>query len=495
MKKRLANVTSGLAEYFRRDVWRVELATLPWPKRMLVQVVQFVSFIVANTMNDSVFLRASSLTFTTLLAVVPLVGIVLAVLSGFHLEQSINAVLSRLTAGNPEIERVLLDLSHNALAILKDTNFAAVGAVSIVVIFSSVLSLLYSIESSFNTIFHAASERPIAAKLRDYTFIVIVTPLLLILGLSLMAGLSDATVGAWLQRLDLVRRGTEAVLHPYPALNDAAGFWLVSMDQLAAFGFSTLRLFPLLVVWLLFTLLYTTLPYTRISIRAAFGGAVLAGTAWQFAYGGYLTFQFGLARYNKIYGSLATLPFFLMWLYVSWVIVLIGAEIVNATQTLEGHRARRRLLKPSSVSVERVALRMMVALTERFEHGGGATSIQELARRLDLPEHFLHAIARTLDEAQLLVIRRDEEEASWIVPARPPHRISVQHVLDAVRKNGEELDLGDTEPRLASFLAEWEARSGAVLGEISLAALIEGSAVERLSAPGGVGVGGALPSP
>jgi membrane protein len=483
MMKRLANVKTGLLSYMERDIWQVDLAALPWPRRFGVQFLQFISFVVSSTIDDHVFLRASSLTFTTLLAIVPLIGIVLAVLSGFHLEESINSLLGRISAGNAEVERVLLGLSHNTVAIIKETNFAAVGAISVVVIFGSIVSLMLSVENSFNIIFRAPRQRPFGAKLRDYTFIVIVTPLLLIIGLSLMAGLSDATVGAWLSRLDLVRHGFEAVLHPYPALNEAAGFWLVSMDQLAAFGFSTLRLSPLIVVWLLFTLLYVTLPYTPISLRAAFGGAVIAGTSWQFAYVGYLTFQFGLARYNKIYGSLASLPFFLMWLYVSWVIVLIGAEIVNATQALEGHRARRRLTKPSAASLERVALRMMVALAEKFEGGGGATRLSELARRLDLPEAFLQSVAQTLGAAQLIIIRRDEEDADWLVPARPTSNISVQHVLEAVRKNGQDVEFGESEPRLARFLAEWESRSGAVLCEISLAELVEGSAVQRLSGP------------
>jgi len=426
------------AQFFARELWSADLAAMSYPRRALFRLVQFVALLAHHFRQDQILLRASALTFTTLLSLVPLVGVLFALLKGFGLHtRLLPRILSYLTAGSTELSRVLEGLAANVQTYIDQTDVTALGFVSLLVIIASVGGLMQAAEQSFNAIWHVHRDRPFFVKLRDYTFMLIITPVIFFMGLVIQRGFSDAG----LRPLLIVRESFEALLASYDHLNASAVYWLSSLDTLAAFGFSTLQLLPLLLIWLLFSLIYVYAPYTRVPISSAMAGGLVGALLWSGAYWGYIQFQVGMVRYNRIYGTLASLPFSLLWLYISWTILLVGAQVSYVLNSLESYRQLRRIHSPSPACRERLAARLMAVVGMSFQEGKPAT-LETLAESNATPEPLADDLLTQLEKAGLLLrFQQIDEGSDRFIPARPLDRITLHEVVEAVRHDGEEFDL------------------------------------------------------
>ena len=197
-----------------------------------------------------------------------------------------------------------------------------------------------------------------------------------------------------------------------------------------------LRLWALPLAFALF-FLYLFMPNTRVRFGSALLGALLAGTAWQLAQWGYIHFQLGVARYNAIYGTMAVLPIFMIWLYASWVIVLFGVELGYVIQnlgTLQAELREKSLENPLSVAVhEEWGLRIVEALARRFVRGHGPQTAEQLAKAVELPVASVEDHLGILVRAEILATTSSDLMPGYIF-TRPLEKLTVADVASTFRR-------------------------------------------------------------
>jgi membrane protein len=282
------------------------------------------------------------------------------------------------------------------------TNFAGLGVLGICGLLLAVVALLKSIEEAMNCIWKADRSRSLGRKILDFFAVMILLPLTLNLALATEAVLRSPRLFGWLQGA-----------LPLP--------WL---------GSFLLNRLPMLVVAGSFSLLYFFLPNTRVRLLPALVGGLVGGAGWFVAQSSYIGLQIGVANYNAIYGSFATLPLFLLWLYVGWIVFLLGAEVAYAIQEWPGYVRQEQLLLPSLRLA--LAFTVLAAVTKDF-HARTVTTFHSLTERIRQPGGFIRLVLDELVRTGML--HRIEGREPAYVPASPGVEIRPAAVVDLILGN------------------------------------------------------------
>ncbi|NTU59907.1 MAG: YihY/virulence factor BrkB family protein [Deltaproteobacteria bacterium] len=340
-------------------------------------------------LSDRGFLRASALTYSTLLSLVPLLALTFSVLKGLGVQRRIEPlILERIAAGNQEIVA-------SALSYVDRTQVTSLGVLGLAGLLFTSVSVLANIELSFNDIWQIRRGRSVLRMVTDYAAILVVTPVLLLTSLSLTTTLHSFGAG-----------GVAAVVGPAVEL--------------------LLRASPFVATGLAFTAAYLILPNRRIPVASACVGGAFAGLLWHLAEWAYVRFQFGIVGYNAIYGTMAQLPVLLVWVYTSWCIVLLGAEVacVHEGPISKGARWREEELWSPRLSL---ALRALLLAARPFEGGERGPTTRELYALLRLsPGQGLRLLER-LERMGLVKLTGDEPPV--VVPGRSPDRVRAADLL------------------------------------------------------------------
>lgn len=398
----------SLKERWRELVWEQDMEALNPFQSALLRQLQTAALVGRDFLKDRCLLRASALTYSSLLAIVPLLALTFALLKAFGVQNLLEPlILERLSVGSEEVVSSIVGYINN-------TQVGRLGALGLVLLLLAVVSLLTNVEESFNHIWGVKGTRSLMRRFSDYLSVILVGPVLLISAISMTTTL---TSHAFVQK----------------------------MIQIEVVGSALLLLFkvtPYLFMWLAFAALYIFMSNTKVEWKAALIGGIFGGTLWQLAQWGYVNFQIGVAKYNAIYGTMAALPIFMVWLYLSWVIVLLGLEVTYAKQNL---RVSGRDLRDEEVSIlghEQVALSILVVLTDRFMVGESPLSQGQLAQMLAVPPRLCGSILSRLNDL------------GFVCEACPPggrrcryqlgraaDTLSIAEVLKKMRTFGEEIPL------------------------------------------------------
>ena len=292
--------------FFQEDIWRIRAKDLPPPKAFAVRCLRILLAAAAAFQEHRCPLRASALTFYSLLSIVPVVAMAFGIAKGFAFEKILQEkILERF----PGQEEVLLEVFGFANTMLANTKGGLIAGVGVILLFWAIIKVLGNIERSFDDIWSVKQERSFSRKVTDYLSVMLVAPVLLVLS-------SGATVFITTQLGALTKR----------------------FDVLGILGllvFVLLEITPFAIMWVLFTFLYLFMPNRHVNRRSGVIAGIVAGTVYVVVQMVYVKFQVGVASYNAIYGSFAALPLFLVWLQLSWIIVLAGAEISCAHQNAD----------------------------------------------------------------------------------------------------------------------------------------------------------------
>ena len=341
-------------------------------------------------------LHSAALTYKTTLSLVPFLAIAFAVLTGLGVQNALEPLLLQVAGDSEETVSRIISYVNN-------TNVKSLGAVGLLLLVLTVISLMGSIEKAFNVVWGVKESRPFQRRFSDYLSVVVVGPILLLAATSMNSSLQSQ----WLVK------------------------WLIEHTFLGDTILLLFRMVPYLFIWLAMTFTYIFIPNTRVRPGSAVLGGILAGTAWQLAQWGYFNLQIGMANYNAIYGTLAALPVFLVWVYTSWLIVLFGLEAVYAHQ----HRAAcgfRQSSAPSSTTVrEMLALAALLQVCRHFHSGAAPPEPQQLADEIGIPLWEMEELLEALQQLHLLV-KVCENGAGWL-PAHEPSNILLDDVLAALR--------------------------------------------------------------
>ena len=332
-------------------IWGHNPAELSWFKRLGLRQIQTAALVVSDFAGNQTLLRAAALTYYSMLSLVPLLALTFALLKAFGVQNLLQPlILEKLNVGNGHIAEAILGYINN-------TQVARLGVFGLVFLLLAVVSLLTNVEKSFNHVWGVPSVRPFLRRFSDYLSVILVGPVLMISAISMTSSLASNHVVQT----------------------------LVSMHMVGTLVLTLFKIIPFIFMWLAFSGLYIFMSNTRVDWRAALAGGIAGGTLWQIAQVGYVHFQVGVGRYNAIYGTMAALPIFMVWVYVSWVIVLFCLGVCYAKQNLRTSGSDLRRSEVSRNSYEEIALAMMVTLAERFQNGEGAIGQEQLARFLFAP--------------------------------------------------------------------------------------------------------------
>ncbi len=397
-------------------------------------------------------LHAKALTYDTLLALVPLLAVLFSVFRGFggldKLAPQLQQIIVRNLAGAPEVQQVIGEYVNRFVA---NVNTGAVGAVSIVILVWSVLSLLGYIEDSFNAIFGTKVQRPLALRLLTYWAVLTLGPVLLGASLALTAALQTTGIAEVVSRVGPVRGALIAVT-------------------------------PLLVTWLGFTTLYLVVPNTRVRIGAALLAALVAGSMWNAAKYGYAIYAKNALTLQNIYGSLSAIPLFILWVYVSWLLVLFGTQLTFAFQNAASYRREDATLDVGQAYRERAACRLLLAVARNYYAGGGPTDRALAGDALGIPRRLVDSLVIELVGGAFVL---ETEPQGGLVPATDLANITPARVLEHMRRSAVALPTDTDDPavtRLETLLTQVDDERSQLAGAVSFRELAADATV-RVGAP------------
>ncbi len=348
-------------------------------------------------------LRASALTYTTLLSIVPLLALMFSLLKGLGVQNVLEPFLiNNLAIGSQEAVAEIFSYIEN-------TQFGRLGAIGLIVLVLTVLALLSNIEKSFNHIWRVQETRTLMRRFADYFSVVLLSPLLILAAVSISTSLQSQTLV--LKLLETAYVG-EALLLLF-------------------------KLIPFVVMWAAFIFLYLFMPNTRVRIQAALVGGIVGGTLWQLLQWGYVHFQVGVGKYNAIYGTMAALPIFIVWLYLSWMIVLFGVELTYAIQNIGTVRQNLGAEKINFACRQRLALTVLMLTGESFYRGEPAWSRERIGEDLKLPPRVVSELLDDLVRLNLMAVLCDESgEQLRYQPGRALDALTVQGLFQELREDG-----------------------------------------------------------
>ena len=395
-------------QFLNADIWRLQAHKLPPRRSFWITQLRIVLLAVRRFNLDKCELRASALTFYSLLSIVPVVALAFAVAKGFGVEKVLGEQLMAKMQGQEEVAERIIGFAQS---FLENTKGGAIAGVGIVLLFWTVIKVLGNVEKSFNDIWGVKTARAMGRKFADYLSIMMICPVLLIIASSVTV-LLTTQVSAMLERLSFLGYVADALI------------WL-------------LKIVPYAVIWLVFTFVYVFMPNTKVELKAALWGGILAGTIYQLVQLAYITFQIGVSNYGAIYGSFAALPLFLVWLQLSWLIVLLGAEISFAHQNVGTYEFEQDCLGVSHSFRRMIALMISSLCVKHFLKAEKPLTAEDLSRELEVPIRLVRSVLAELTEAGLLCeVRADHRENIAYQPACDIHRLTVAGVVDRLDQQG-----------------------------------------------------------
>jgi membrane protein len=407
-KQDLRELIAKFFSFIRVDIWRMRLADLPFGKSFLIKQLRIIILALRGYNEDRCVLRASSLTFYTLLSIVPVAAMFFGIAKGFGFEKRLEKELFEKFPGQEEILNQIITFSRS---LLEQTQGGIIAGIGMLVLFWSVLKVLGHIEMALNDIWEIKEQRSWGRKFSDYLSIMLISPILVLMSGSATVFITTQ-VEHFAQRIALL-----GVFSP-----------LISF---------LLKLIPYVLIWVLFTILYIIMPNTKVSFKAGLVGGVVAGTLYQIAQWAYISFQVGAAKYNAVYGSFAALPLFLMWLQISWWIVLFGAELSFANQNVHTYEYEPDCLNISPGFKKLLTLQVTHLLIKKFSNGEKPLTYSQISNHLNMPVRLVHQIIFDLIESGLVSETRTKADKEFAYqPACDINKMTIQYVLEALDQSG-----------------------------------------------------------
>lgn len=378
----------------RRD-WRIStFLTDIVLKTLAVVVVSLDRFV-----KDASTISASALTFYSTLSFIPVVALVLAIARGFGAAKALEDWIKDQTYTNPEVMEWVVGIANRAL---DNTQSSLITGFGIILLIWSVVRMLSSTELAMNRIWGVKKGRTLVKKFTDYMSILFIAPLLVVLissiNVFMMSNLQDYAM--------------------------EEGFLSYASVALKA----VFALIPYVLVWFLFVFLYMFMPTTPVRFKYAIVAGIVAGTVFQIVQWFYIRFQIGVSSYNAIYGGLAALPLLLVWLQLSWSIVLWGTELCYIMRNR--HFLYRNAMNADNRWVDNVevTIKMLRYISEQFTHNQGSPTLAMICKKLRMSSSKVRVVLQELVDQKILVEVRDDDDVSYY-PAVDFHRLALSDII------------------------------------------------------------------
>jgi membrane protein len=455
MIEALQKVVTRLRDF----VWEDDLRELNVLQRAVVFVLRVLHMLLKELLGGQLNLRAMSLVYTTLLSIVPLLAVSFSVLKGFGVHNKIEPVLYNFLA---PLGPNGAEITSRIIGFVENVKVGVLGSVGFALLIYTVIALLQKIEAAFNFVWQVEHLRSLSQRFSNYLSVILIGPVLVFSAVGLTASIMNTGLAQQLFAIE-----------PFGTLLEVTG-----------------RLVPYLLVCLAFTLVYIFIPNTKVQLRAAAIGGLIAGVLWETTGWGFAVFIASSSKYAAIYSSFAILILLLIWLYLCWLILLVGSQIafyVQHPQYMTLHRVKFVL---SNRLRERLALQIMYLVGYNHYYNMPPWNLDDLTARLGLPDEPVHRVIAIMINSGYLVETGHEEPPAFL----PLHDISTMHIADmlaSVRAAGEDRFLNDEQLPAIKAVDQLAADLGAVYRDVpgnrTLKDLVESG--EEETAPAGTGQG------
>ena len=448
---RLRSRVAKAQTFVKRDLW----LSLPEQRgpRFLYRFLRMLVLIIEGFVKSDVFMLSAALTYQVIFALVPLLVVMLAVVKGvggfssvggevqnFLLKNILPKISTAPAEGSPQGGT---DLAKQIDTFVSNVNATAIGVVGFVALLYTAISLLTSIEQAFNRIWGIKSHRPLLRRFIVYWAFLTLSPILLAASLSMTGFVQSNSLYVWI-----------STHVPY-------------------FSKAALLVTPYVVAWIMFTGFYVFMPNTRVHPGAAFVGALISGTAWEGMKTIYFWYNTHVLTNYKFYGSLGTIPIFLLWVYLSWIIILFGAEVAFAAQHVNTYKREIEQVRLSASDRDRLALVVCIEIIRPFTRGEAPPSGEEVATSLNTPVRLVHEILYELSKQGILraVTIPDRKDQGYL-PARDPGVMTARDVVAAVRTFGDPATL-PASPEAARIYQLLDRAEGDAMGPLGAVTMRE----------------------
>lgn len=411
-----------LWKFLTYDIWRITENEVTKTTYAIYNIIKTIYICITRFAKDRVANKAAALTYSTLLAIVPILAILFAIARGFGFDNLMESQVAKGLGGQNETTQMLLQFVNSYLSQTKSGIFIGIG---LIMLLWSVVNLISNMEITFNRIWQVNKARSMYRKITDYFSMLLLIPVLIVVSGGLSIFMSTT-----------IRHMEDFAL-------------------LAPIGKFLIHLIPYVLTWCMFTALYVFMPNTKVQLKHALIAGIIAGTAYQAFQYLYINSQLWVSRYNAIYGSFAALPLFLLWLQISWTICLFGVELTYAGQNIRKFSFDTDTRNVSHRYREFIAILIMSVIAKRFDKNEQPYTAQEISEEYQIPIRLTQQTLYELQEINLIheVANDTKSEDIAYQPSMDISKLNVSILLDRLDSQGSENFKVDKEKK---FNDEWE---------------------------------------
>lgn len=392
-------------KFISEDLWRINTSDLSKKRRHGYNVLKVVTIAVKRFQEDDLQRKASALTYSTFLSIIPLLAVILGIANGFGFHNIVESQLFEYFPGQRDVLSRGLELVDSYMQHAKDGVFLGVG---LVLLLYTVYNLISTIENTFNQIWQVSKGRSFFRRFTDYfsAFILLTVFLVCSSGISILAATTIETLKEYV-------------------------FFAPIYEVI-------IKVVPIIITIFVFTALYMFMPNTKVQFKYAFVAGIFAGLAFQIFQFLYISGQIWVSKYNAIYGSFAFIPLLLLWMQLSWVICLVGVEIAYAGQNVQNFEFEQDSKNITRRYLDFLTLTILTLVVQRFEKGEKPYTAAELSNQYRIPTRLTQRILYLLVDLGILSEVKDDKDFVNYQPALDINQITVDYLFSKVDRYGSE---------------------------------------------------------
>lgn len=408
-----------LYNQLRFDIRQSGESNLTGKKRSIYRFIKVLVLAFKGFIKDKLAIRASALSYSILFAMVPMFALIIAFAKGFSAEATIENAFQGTYFDQVQLIPTVMGFADRYLSSIHGRLFIGAG---ILILLWSVMNFFIQVENVFNGIWHVKKRRSPISQFTTYFSAMLIIPVLVIVSGGLSVFVSSSVSQFYIYQV---------------------------ISPVLRIGF---KFIPYIIDWILFTILYMFMPNTRVKLKNALVAGIVAGSAFQIFQMMYINGQVYLSRYNVIYGGFAALPLLLLWLHISGMIVLLGAEISFVSQNIHNIDFENESKSMSQRYRNFVILFIVNLITKRFERKESPLSAFEIANNYNLPFVIVNQILIQLSDAKILTIVHSEDgKLVTYQPAFDIHKLTIDYLFSTLNRQGAEMFLNNNHPQLEVF--------------------------------------------
>ena len=408
----MSSIFNKLDNLFNKNLWETREDSLGKLGNFLITLLRLFYKIGQEFLNGEISRRASSLVYTTLLTIVPLLAVSFSVLKAFGVHNMLEPFLSNFLAPLGENGD---EITVHIIGYVDRINVGLLGAIGLAGLVYTVMNTMQQVENAFNYLWQISEQRSLLKRFRDYMGALLVGPVLVFASLGVTTSI----------------------------MNNSVARQITSIEPFGFALFLAGKLLPYILIIVAFTSMYYLLPYTKVRLKSAFAGGVAAGILWQAGSWAFARFMVSSTHYSAIYSGFTIVLLFMIWLYCNWLILLTGAKVSFYRQFPVLLRIRDDRLLYTEWYMQRLAIILMHLIGYNYYHGKSTWTLPDLIERLRIPKGVVQAVLGALEKSGLL-LRVDSDKS--FVPSRDIETITLSQIVDSVRDEfrGVHVSLNDS---------------------------------------------------